>query len=120
MTGFFRRRKLVARLLLITGSTFAALLLVEIGLRLYGFTYFNAYTTDSELGFSLRPNAEGWWTREATVYIKINSQGFRDREHTIAKPPGTFRIAILGDSYAEAFQVPLEKTFWSVIEERLQ
>jgi hypothetical protein len=29
------------------------------------------------------------------------------------------RIAILGDSYAQALQVPLEKTFWSVIEQQL-
>jgi hypothetical protein len=33
-------------------------------------------------------------------------------EHTLAKPPGTTRILILGDSYVAAFQVPLDSTFY--------
>jgi hypothetical protein len=44
--------------------------------------------------------------------VRINQFGFRDVEHSLAKPPGTFRIAVLGDSFAEAAQVPLEQTFW--------
>jgi len=115
-----RLRLLLARFLLIIGGVIAALLIVEVGLRISGFNYFNPYIVDQDLGYSLRPGADGWWTREGLTYVKINSQGFRDREHSIAKPPDTFRIAILGDSFAEAFQVPLEKTFWSVIEARLQ
>jgi len=115
-----RLPRLLTRLLLISGGIIVALLIVEVGLRISGFNYFNPSIVDQDLGYSLRPSAEGWWTREGLTYVKINSQGFRDREHTIAKPPDTFRIAILGDSFAEAFQVPLEKTFWSVIEERLQ
>jgi hypothetical protein len=113
-------RLLLARLLLIIGGVFVALIIVEIALRIGGFNYFNPYVVDQDLGYSLRPGAEGWWTREGLTYVKINSLGFRDREHPIAKPPDTFRIAILGDSFAEAFQVPLDKTFWSVIEQRLQ
>ncbi len=102
------------------GAVIAALLIAEGGLRVSGFTYFNPYVADREVGYSLRPNAEGWWQREGLTYIKINSHGFRDREHHIAKPPGTYRIAVLGDSYVEAFQVPLEKAFWPVIERKLQ
>ncbi len=97
-----------------------ALLIAEVALRISGFTYFNPYIADADVGYSLRPNTEGWWTREGRTYITINSAGFRDREHPVAKPANTFRIAILGDSFAEALQVPLEKTFWSVIEEKAQ
>jgi hypothetical protein len=35
------------------------------------------------------------------------------------KPKDTVRIAVLGDSFAEAFQVPMEKTFWSILQSEL-
>ena len=35
------------------------------------------------------------------------------------KPANTVRIAIVGDSYAEALQVAQEATFWSILEKRL-
>jgi hypothetical protein len=115
-----RLRLLFARLLLLFGGILVALLIAEIGLRVSGFTYFNPYIVDQDVGYTLRPGAEGWWTREGLTYVKINSHGFHDREHTFAKPPGTLRIAVLGDSFIEAFQVPLEKAFWSVLERKLQ
>lgn len=115
-----RLRLRFARLLMLVGGILVALLIAEVALRLSGFTYFNPYMVDADVGYSLRPGVEGWWQREEITYVKINSHGFRDREHTIEKPPGTLRIAILGDSLAEAFQVPLEKAFWSVMERKLQ
>jgi hypothetical protein len=51
--------------------------------------------------------------------VTINSAGMRDREHALSKPAGTLRVAVLGDSYAEAFQVPVEKNFCSVLEAEL-
>ena len=36
-----------------------------------------------------------------------------------AKPPGTFRILVLGDSFVEAMHVPLEATFARVLEREL-
>ncbi len=115
----FYSRPIFYRLLLVAGSVVLALMIMEVVLRVTGFTYFNPYIPDPDVGYSLRPNAEGWWTREGRTYVKINSRGFRDREHTPAKPPDTFRVAVLGDSFAEALQVPLEKTFWSVMERQL-
>jgi len=116
----FVKRRLFAKLLLLVTGLLVALLLTEVGLRVSGFSHFNPYIADREVGYSLRPNAAGWWLKEGTTYVTINSQGLRDREHTIAKPPGTIRIAVLGDSFAEALQVPLEKTFWTVMEQRIQ
>jgi hypothetical protein len=114
-----RWRPLLKKAALFTASIVFALLVVELVLRLTGFTYFNPYVVDAQLGYSLRPNAEGWWTREGRAYIRINGHGFRDRERSIVKPADTFRIAVLGDSFAEALQVPLEKAFWSVMERPL-
>ena len=115
-----RSRPRVAKLLSLLGGILVALLIAEVALRVAGFTYFNPSMVDQDVGYALRPGAEGWWKREGLTYVKINSDGFHDREHTIAKPPDTFRIAVLGDSFVEAFQVPAEKAFWSVLERKLQ
>src|SRR5437762_3438647 len=94
-----RLHRRFAKLLVIVGGILAGLVIAEVALRVSGFNYFNAYIADEVVGFSLRPGAEGWWKREGLTYVKINSQGFRDREHTIAKPADTLRIAVLGDSF---------------------
>ncbi|MHC4918109.1 MAG: SGNH/GDSL hydrolase family protein [Planctomycetota bacterium] len=46
-----------------------------------------------------------------TVRVQFNSLGFRDVEHEEAKPPGTRRIVVVGDSFSEAIQVNLEQTY---------
>jgi hypothetical protein len=105
----------------VLGAVVVALLVAEAGLRLMGFRYLILYREDADVGYSLRPGAEGWWGSEgADTYIRVNSGGLRDREHAKEKPPGTLRVAVLGDSYAEALQVPAESAFWSVAERRLQ
>jgi hypothetical protein len=77
------------------------------------------YTADSELGWALRPGAEGWFVSEGSQYVRINGAGFHDREHAIAKPADTLRIAVLGNSWTEAMQIPVDKTFPSVLERDL-
>lgn len=114
------RVSLRAKILVVLGALALGLLLAEVGLRLVGFRYLILYREDADVGYSLRPGAEGWWREEGEAYIRVNSDGLRDREHTKEKPPGTLRVAVLGDSYAEALQVPAESTFWSVAERRLQ
>jgi lysophospholipase L1-like esterase len=113
-------RRWAIRQLKVLGVIVAGLLIAELGLRLVGYSVPSLYMTDSERGLALRPGAEGWWRKEGEAYIKINSDGLRDREHVKQKPPGTLRIAVLGDSWAEAFQVPMEKAFWAVMEAKLQ
>ena len=101
-----RRRGVRGKLLATVGlSTLGAVLLCELVLRLAGISFPNYYRWDSELGSSLRPGAAGRWTREGGSFVRISSHGLRDREHAIDKPAGSYRIAVLGDSYAEAFQV---------------
>lgn len=108
-----------ANLLMLLGGSAIAVLFLEIGLRLAGISYPRYYMPDEYTGETLRPGVEWWWRRESETFIRINSQGLRDREHNLEKPPHTLRIAILGDSYAEAFQVPVEKTFWAVLEREM-
>lgn len=66
------------------------------------------------------PHAEGWAVGETRTWVALNSQGARDVEHAIEKPPDTLRIVVVGDSYAAAFEVELEEAFWSVAERALE
>jgi len=108
-----------ARCGLLAASLAAALLVCEIGLYLMGIGYPLVYVPDPYCGSRLQPGLSAWFTSEGRAHVRINRHGFRDQEHAIQKPRGTLRIAVLGDSYAEALQVPLEQTFWSVLEQEL-
>ena len=100
-------------------STLTACGVAEVGLRLSGFSFPLFSRPDETTGSSTRPGVAGWSTEEGHAYVEINSSGFRDREHTLEKPPDVFRIAVLGDSYTEAMQVQLDATFPAVLEREL-
>jgi hypothetical protein len=55
------------------------------------------------------------FTQDFGQMDRRNSQGFRTAEYTIAHPPGTFRILIIGDSITLGTAVPLEQTFSSIL-----
>lgn len=95
-------------------------ILAEIILRVAGYSYPEFYTLDQSRGYALRPSAEGWYRKEGEAYVRINSDGLRDREHSLAKPPDTIRIAVVGDSYPEALPVSLEEAFWWVMGRKVQ
>jgi hypothetical protein len=95
-------------------------LLLEAGLRIAGTAFEpQLYEPNRERGWALRAGARGTISGEARQTVEINSHGFRDRERRYEKPAGTLRIAVLGNSWTEALQVPLEKTYTAVLEEEL-
>ncbi len=51
--------------------------------------------------------------------VSFNSVGMRDREHTLEKRAGTFRILLLGDSFMEALQVPADSMLATLMERDL-
>ena len=105
---------------LVAGSLVVAFALAEFGLRVIGYSNPVLWIYDDTVGSRLYAGSEGWFRNEGEAYIKINSAGLRDREHAIAKPPNTVRIAVLGDSMTEALQVAVDKPFWSVLERQLK
>jgi len=105
--------------LLLLASTLLSLAAAEAVLRLAGFSYPSFHRPDPLLGTRLRAGTEGWSRKEGEAYVRINSAGMHDEEVTLAKPPKTLRVAVLGDSFMEAVQVPQEATFASRLEERL-
>lgn len=106
-------------LLLVLASLMVALAPLEIGLRLIGVSYPEFHRLDERRGWAARPGIAGWWTVEGEAYVSNNAAGFRDRDHTIAKPDGVYRIAVLGDSFTEARAIPLDQTYWSIAGARL-
>ncbi len=113
------RTSVWANLALAASGLIFSLAILEAGLRLAGISFPSFYQEDPDRGGALRPGTEGWFRKEGEAHVRINSDGLRDREHTLAKPPDMFRIAVLGDSFAEAMQVPAEKAFWAVLEREL-
>ena len=95
-------------------------LIGEVGLRASRMHFEpQLYAPDRARGWVLRAGVGGVVAGEDTQYVRINSHGFRDRERSYSKPLNTVRIAVLGNSWTEALQVPLEKTYCSVVERLL-
>ncbi len=113
-------QRLLQNFLLTCISILMAVLFLEIVLRCLGFSYPSFYRYDKAAGASLRPGAEGLWREEGKGFVKINKHGMRDdREIGKEKPSGVYRIAVLGDSFAEAFQIDVKDSFWRVLENKL-
>jgi len=118
------RRLLGARLLLVCVSTLLSLLAVELGLRVYYHIRFQQALNnhrDDERGelvvvpsdkpgliYTMRPNVGG-----------ANSHGYFDYEYSLQKPPGVFRIVVIGDSVAVGQNVGWQDSFAKLLEERL-
>ncbi len=119
--------RLAANLLVSVLSVVAFLLALEGGLRAAQwkppvYVTFEEYP-GSPLYFG--PNNKKRWcgypgaVKEFDNEVVTNSMGYHDTDHTVEKPAGVFRILVIGDSFVEALQVPLEKTFFKVLEANL-
>jgi len=111
--------RLLGAAALVAASMLAAVAFFEAFLRASGFSAPIWYRPDDVLGWSLRPGATGTFTAEGRAEVRVNAAGFRDRDHAREKPAGVYRIAVLGDSYSEAMQVPLEQAYWAQLPARL-
>jgi hypothetical protein len=70
--------------------------------------------------FAFSWNGRNPYCIEFKVQVATNSFGFRDDEWTVHKPPHVLRIAVLGDSFIEAIQVPQERTAIRELERRIR
>ncbi len=76
---------------------------------------------DPLLSWRYTPGSYYWYYKENDHPItgKINRYGFRDKEWSLQKPQNSYRIAVLGDSFVEAFQVELDYTFGALAQKYL-
>ena len=113
------------------GGLLMGVIIGEVGLRVAGIEGYpkignfvdsaptGFHTSDRDLGWKLKPGASGEWKGEGASFVRVNSEGLRDREHAKTKPANTLRVAVLGDSFTEAIHVPVEQTFWWKLERKL-
>ena len=107
-------------LVLASVSLLLGLSLLEVFLRVTHLQPDFFWQLDAEVGAIHIPAKKGWVVfRGGRQYIEINSLGYRDRERSARKSPGTFRVALLGDSFVEAFQVGQAETLAAILERRL-
>lgn len=114
-------RSLGRKLILLFGSVLLTLALVEGALRLFKLPLPDRFfTPNDDFGWFHVPGRTGWQrTPELAVPISINQEGLRDSEHSYEKTEGIYRILLLGDSFVEGLQVPLEQTIGKQLETRL-
>jgi hypothetical protein len=110
-----KKGRLAANLAISLAALLLMAALLEVGLRLFypPASLVKSYRLpDPILGWRLQAGAEVVRRRpEYRVTVAINSQGWRDVEHPVDKPAGTFRVVVLGDSFMEAYTVALDDSF---------
>lgn len=74
------------------------------------------YLFDEQLGWR---NVPGWKAATFGKPLTISSQGFRDKEYSLVKPPGVKRMLVLGDSFVWGYGVGDSEIFTEVLEREL-
>jgi hypothetical protein len=119
-----KKKKLFYTALSIFIAFFLAFVLLEVILRIIpipGITY-DYVKFDKSTGAGLNPHSKVIYRNQGgnRILRKVNSWGYLDKEYKKEKRKGVYRIGFFGDSYVEARQVPLEDTFFRIIERKLE
>jgi lysophospholipase L1-like esterase len=101
------------------GLSAVAVILLELLFATCGIGGQEFLEPDPKLGCRQIPGKQVTWRLEGFSNDYLSSSGHRDVEHEQAKPVGTKRIMVLGDSATEGLQVPLGNTYCRVLERHL-
>jgi hypothetical protein len=74
---------------------------------------------DPVLGRTFRPNARAALVQEGFYMDRINAYGYLGPSYPRERAEGTLRVALIGDSFVEAFQVFPDYSLRSVLEREL-
>ena len=120
-------KRVLQNLALVLGSTVFSVAVMECGLRVYYYGSPVHLSGERALrvphpvrGWTLDPDGEAFQrTKDYGVMVRISAKGLRDRPHDYEPEAGVFRIVVLGDSFMEAYQVPLEHSLPYRLQEAL-
>ncbi len=115
-------RRCVSLLSLSVGAVVLVLLVAEVGLRVFApGQHVPQREYDEQLGWRGRPELDCQLREKSfTISISQNSSGFRDRERTRDKRPGSMRILCLGDSFTWGWGVEEPAIYTRVLERALE
>ncbi|MBI3835774.1 MAG: SGNH/GDSL hydrolase family protein [Planctomycetes bacterium] len=109
-----RRRPWLFRLMALFASLVISLALLEGALRLFvPVTDVPYYFWDPVIGARMLPGLQGRYVGKGGIDTRyhLNRQGWNyPEDYTIEKKPRQVRVCVIGDSYIEAFQVPIENS----------
>lgn len=112
-------RSLLSGLLLAVLMIVPCLLALEVVCRAAHVGEEEYLKVDPVLGYTHLENQQICFRSEGYSCQKTNAAGMFDVAHSVAKPAGVTRIAILGDSNVEALQVPFKSWFGRILEDKL-
>jgi hypothetical protein len=116
-----RLRNAFLKLVAASGGLIVAILVLEMGVRLLKPQPAVRYRYSRHHFYEPIPGARFVYRRsEFAIPVEYNQFGMRDRERQLAKPAGTVRLALVGDSQTEAKEVSFDSTFGQILERRLQ
>ena len=98
----FAHKPLFQRFLLSVLTVFTVVTVTELSLNPFVHSPTSIFEEDDELGWKLKPNAEGVWGKEL---IKVNGKGLIGPELDYMKKEGAYRILYLGDSVTFGYRL---------------
>jgi len=130
LASVFRRTRLLRNLIPGIATTVFMLAAIAVAGEFYmrATGYFpkekNHWPTEfvPSIGWRFQPGAEIRSTNGVSYWTvtRANSIGFLDKEPAIPKPPGTFRVLVVGDSFIENVRVNLEDRLQTVLAKKIE
>jgi hypothetical protein len=113
-------KKFLSNLVLFFFTLSIAFSICEAAFRFLGYpAAIYDYDPETGLGLLIAGNDFNYVKDCLKSRVTTNAAGFHDREFSRGKSEGTYRIAVIGDSFVQALEVPLEKTFPKRLEAKL-
>ncbi|MCU7905769.1 MAG: SGNH/GDSL hydrolase family protein [Candidatus Thiodiazotropha sp. (ex Epidulcina cf. delphinae)] len=113
------KKSIAGNILLLVVVMALTVVITEALLMVLGISHPRLVQRDDNVGTAYRPGIAFIQKDEGEAHIKINPEGFRDKEREIQKPLNTIRIAVVGDSYTDAFSVPVEMRYTEILENEI-
>ncbi|MBA3733392.1 hypothetical protein H0W91_03390 [Patescibacteria group bacterium] len=114
-------KNLSRKIILISVGVLVSCVILEIGLHLTDHSEYNRFQNDLASGLLTYKPHSTFHDSESCFdnVVQVNNLGFHGPEVKIEKEKNIYRIEVIGSSFVEALQVPLEKMFTSLLQDKL-